>query len=116
MSLEAKHRLAVMYSWSDFSGSGELMSHGVSLADLFRRAASYIEQNLKKKPGDCQRSSRRRLLQRRPVKQSRSVQNHEYWSNVHRAHSGRWDLKIAFDSYHIEFSLAIELGVGLIAR
>jgi putative tryptophan/tyrosine transport system substrate-binding protein len=51
--LEAKHRLPVMYSWGDFPEAGGLMSYGVSIADLFRRAATYVDKILKgAKPGD----------------------------------------------------------------
>jgi putative ABC transport system substrate-binding protein len=40
--LAAKHRLPVMYGWRDFPEAGGLMSYGVSLADLFRRSATYV--------------------------------------------------------------------------
>ncbi len=51
--LEAKHRLPVMYSWSDFPEAGGLMSYGVSVASLFRHAAVCVDKILKgAKPGD----------------------------------------------------------------
>jgi putative ABC transport system substrate-binding protein len=51
--LEAKHGLPVMYSWSDFPETGGLMSYGVSLADLFCHAATYVDKILKgAKPAD----------------------------------------------------------------
>jgi putative tryptophan/tyrosine transport system substrate-binding protein len=46
VSLEAKHRLPVMFSWNDFPALGGLMAYGVSLADLFR-AATYVDKTLK---------------------------------------------------------------------
>jgi putative ABC transport system substrate-binding protein len=53
VALEAKHRLIVMYSWSDFPEAGGLMSYGVNVADLFRRAAGYVDKILKgAKPAD----------------------------------------------------------------
>jgi putative ABC transport system substrate-binding protein len=36
-----------MYSRRDFPESGGLMSYGVSLSDLFRRAATYVDKILK---------------------------------------------------------------------
>jgi len=51
--LEARHRLPVMYSWGDFPEAGGLMSYGVSIADQFRRAATYVDKILKgAKPAD----------------------------------------------------------------
>jgi putative ABC transport system substrate-binding protein len=51
--LAAKHRLPVMYSWRDFPEAGGLMSYGVNLSDLFRRAATYVDKILKgAKPAD----------------------------------------------------------------
>lgn len=49
----AKHRLPVMYSWRDFPEAGGLMSYGVNLSDLFRRAATFVDKILKgAKPAD----------------------------------------------------------------
>ena len=40
VALAEKHRLPVAYGWiADFPEAGGLMSYGVSLPDLFRRAA-----------------------------------------------------------------------------
>jgi putative ABC transport system substrate-binding protein len=51
--LAAKHRLPAMYGWGEFPESGGLMSYGVILADLFRRAAVYVDKILKgTKPAD----------------------------------------------------------------
>jgi putative ABC transport system substrate-binding protein len=53
VALAAKHRLPVMYGWRDFPEAGGLMSYGVTLADLFRRAAVYVDKILKgTKPAD----------------------------------------------------------------
>jgi putative tryptophan/tyrosine transport system substrate-binding protein len=45
--LEARQRLPVMYSWEDFPEAGGFMSYGVSIADLFRRAATFVDKVLK---------------------------------------------------------------------
>ena len=45
--LAAKHRLPAMYGWRDFPEAGGLMSYGVILPDLFRRAAVYVHKILK---------------------------------------------------------------------
>jgi putative ABC transport system substrate-binding protein len=51
--LEAKHRIPVMYGWSDFPEAGGLISYGVSVAALFRHAAVYVDKILKgAKPAD----------------------------------------------------------------
>jgi putative tryptophan/tyrosine transport system substrate-binding protein len=53
VALAAKHRLPVMYGWKEFPEAGGLMSYGVTLADLFRRAATYVDKILKgAKPAD----------------------------------------------------------------
>jgi ABC-type uncharacterized transport system substrate-binding protein len=53
VALEAKHRVPVMYSWRDFPEAGGLMSYGVNVGDLFRRAAGYVDKILKgAKPAD----------------------------------------------------------------
>jgi putative ABC transport system substrate-binding protein len=45
--LAAKHRIAAIYGLRGFVDSGGLMSYGPSLADLFRRAADYVDNILK---------------------------------------------------------------------
>ena len=51
--LAAKHHLPAMYQWRVFVDAGGLMSYGANLADLWRRAATYIDRILKgAKPGD----------------------------------------------------------------
>jgi putative ABC transport system substrate-binding protein len=53
VSLTAKHRLPAMYGWKEFPEAGGLMSYGVILPDLFRRAAVYVDKILKgTKPAD----------------------------------------------------------------
>ena len=48
-----KHRLAAVYDRPDFVEAGGLLSYGVNLADLNRRAAEYVDQIFKgKKPAD----------------------------------------------------------------
>ena len=52
-SLAAKHRLPATYWFKEHVEAGGLMSYGVDLADLFRRAAGYIDRIAKgAKPGD----------------------------------------------------------------
>jgi putative ABC transport system substrate-binding protein len=53
VSIVTEHRLPVAYGWRDFPEVGGLMSYGVSLSDLFRRAAVYVDKILKgTSPGD----------------------------------------------------------------
>jgi putative ABC transport system substrate-binding protein len=48
-----KHRLPSVYDRTDYVEAGGLMSNGVNLPDLSRRAAEYVHQILKgAKPGD----------------------------------------------------------------
>jgi ABC-type uncharacterized transport system substrate-binding protein len=46
-ALVAKNRLPAVYSQREFVDAGGLISYGVSAADLFRRAASYVDRILK---------------------------------------------------------------------
>jgi putative ABC transport system substrate-binding protein len=51
--LEAKHRLPTMHDLREFVEAGSLMAYGPDLADLFRRAAIYVDKILKgTKPAD----------------------------------------------------------------
>ncbi len=51
--MAAKYRLPAIYSLRVFMDAGGLMSYGPSLADLWRRAALYVDKILKgAKPGD----------------------------------------------------------------
>jgi ABC-type uncharacterized transport system substrate-binding protein len=51
--LAAKSRLPAIYYSTDFVEDGGLMSYGVTITDLFRRAASYVDRIIKgAKPAD----------------------------------------------------------------
>jgi putative tryptophan/tyrosine transport system substrate-binding protein len=53
ITLAARYRLPAMYEFRDYVVDGGLMSYGVSVPDMFRRAARYVDQILKgAKPGD----------------------------------------------------------------
>jgi ABC-type uncharacterized transport system substrate-binding protein len=53
VDLAAKHRLPTVHTSRDFVDAGGLMTYGPNLADLFRRAAAYVDKILKgTKPGD----------------------------------------------------------------
>ena len=53
IALAARHRLPAVYPYRHFAASGGLMSYGSDLADVYRRAASYVDRILKgAAPGD----------------------------------------------------------------
>ena len=53
VDLAAKNRLPAVYPWREFVDAGSLMSYGLNVADLFRRAATYVDKILKgAKPAD----------------------------------------------------------------
>ena len=53
IALAARHRLPAVYPFRYFAASGGLFSYGMDAADVFRRAASYVDRILKgAKPGD----------------------------------------------------------------
>jgi putative ABC transport system substrate-binding protein len=47
IALAARHRLPAVYPYRYFAASGGLMSYGSDLADVYRRAASYVDRILK---------------------------------------------------------------------
>jgi putative tryptophan/tyrosine transport system substrate-binding protein len=52
-SLAARHGVPAIYSFSSFVTGGGLVSYGVDLIDVYRRAASYVDRVLRgDKPGD----------------------------------------------------------------
>lgn len=52
-ALAAKNRLPAVYQASEYVDAGGLMTYGVSINDLFRRAATYVDKILKgAKPAD----------------------------------------------------------------
>ena len=57
MELEARRRLPAMYEGREFAESGGLMSYGPSLAENFRRAATYVDKILKGAKPATSRSS-----------------------------------------------------------
>jgi putative tryptophan/tyrosine transport system substrate-binding protein len=53
IALAARHRLPAVYPYRYFAASGGLMSYGTDLADIYRRAATYVDRILKgAAPGD----------------------------------------------------------------
>jgi putative ABC transport system substrate-binding protein len=53
VDLAAKNRLPAVYAWREFVDAGGLMAYGPNLADLYRRAATYVDKILKgAKPAD----------------------------------------------------------------
>jgi putative ABC transport system substrate-binding protein len=53
IAFAAKYRLPAIYPFRFFAHSGGLMSYGVDTADLYWRAASYVDRILKgMKPAD----------------------------------------------------------------
>jgi len=51
--LAAKSRLPSIFQWSEFADAGGLVAYGPDRADLYRRAATYVDKILKgAKPGD----------------------------------------------------------------
>jgi putative ABC transport system substrate-binding protein len=47
IALAARHRLPAIYPYRYFAASGGLMSYGIDLPDIWRRAATYVDRILK---------------------------------------------------------------------
>jgi putative ABC transport system substrate-binding protein len=47
IALAARHRLPAVYPYRYYAASGGLLSYGSEQADVFRRAASYVDRILK---------------------------------------------------------------------
>jgi putative ABC transport system substrate-binding protein len=53
IALSARHRLPAIYPYRYYVASGGLISYGVELLELWRRAAEYVDRILKgARPGD----------------------------------------------------------------
>jgi putative ABC transport system substrate-binding protein len=53
MLAAARNNVPAVYTTSRFAKEGGLLSYGVDLADVFRRAATYVDRILRgEKPGD----------------------------------------------------------------
>ena len=53
ISLAARHRMPVIYPYRYMATEGGLMSYGIDLSDMYKRAAPYVDRILKgTKPAD----------------------------------------------------------------
>ena len=53
IALAARHRVPAVYPFRYFAASGGLMSYGTDVAEVFWRAAAYVDRILKgERPGD----------------------------------------------------------------
>ena len=53
VELAVKNRLPAIYNVADYVEAGGLMTYGVSITDVYRRAATYVDKILKgAKPAD----------------------------------------------------------------
>jgi putative tryptophan/tyrosine transport system substrate-binding protein len=46
IALASRHRLPAVYPYSFFTTAGGLLSYGLDIADLYRRAAGYVDRRL----------------------------------------------------------------------
>ena len=53
VDLAVTHHMPGIFEWREFAEAGGLMSYGPSIADMYRRLATYVDKILKgAKPGD----------------------------------------------------------------
>jgi hypothetical protein len=89
VELALKHRLPAIYSSGEYVDDGGLISYGVSYADLYRRAASYVDKILKgTKPGDLPIEQPTKLDLRINRKGGQGARHHDPASSARPRRSG----------------------------